>query len=56
MIIMTIIITIEDQLRIVIIIMISILIKTCVGRGGSLVESMPVYRRVVGSNPALAAM
>ena len=26
------------------------------GRGGALVESMPFARRVVGSNPALAAM
>ena len=26
-----------------------------VGRGGALVESIPFYRRVVGSNPALAA-
>ena len=27
-----------------------------VGRGGVLVESMPFDRRVVGLNPALAAM
>ena len=26
-----------------------------VGRGGTLVESMPFDRRLVGSNPALAA-
>ena len=26
-----------------------------VGRGGALVESMPLDRRVLGSNPALAA-
>ena len=31
--------------------------KTAIGsRGGALVESMPFDRRVVGSNPALAAM
>jgi len=31
-------------------------IHSLVGRGGALVESMPLDQRVVGSNPALAAM
>ena len=31
------------------------LVMVCVGRGGSLVESIPVDRRVVGSNRALVA-
>ena len=31
------------------------LTPTHVGRGGALVESVPLDRRVVGSNPALAA-
>ena len=30
-------------------------LKPFVGRGGSLVESISVYPRVMGSNPALAA-
>ena len=30
-------------------------LKTLVGHGGALVESKPFDRRVVGSNPALAA-
>ena len=40
---------------IVTVIVIVLVIITIVGRGGSLVDSTPIVRRVMGSNPSVAA-